>query len=455
MKKQLILLSFMVTSGCFGLSVHAQQEQQSNLLPPGKALYQPKEFAGQDWHSDTSRYSYKRMACTDNLAIFWEKGFGTNLATPPDLDGHPMSVDLENLKRQLEKFYTFYRDSLKFVGPGSQSEKYRMMAMIQYSLEGTAYGGDYDQVIGAFWATPNRLQDPRLNCVAHELGHSFQMQQMADGEGVAWGGNGIFEMGAQWMLWHVNPHWIDDETYHWEAFKKNTHKAFLHVENIYRSPYVLEYWSEKHGLPFIGELFRQGRKGEDPVMTYQRMQNLTQEQFNDEMFDAYRHLINFDFKRVYSVTRPWANSLPDFKTCLEDKGKGWYRVKKAWCPENYGFNAIHLQVPKAGATVKVEFKGLPTEKEDYNLQSPDKAGWRYGFVGITADGQAIRGTAHSDRQGIVRFKTPADQPLSHLWFIVMGAPGEHWMNPGRNPKGTQASDAQWPYQIKVSGSEIL
>ena len=113
--------------------------------------------------------------------------------------------------------------------------------------------------------------------MAHELGHSFQLQSIADGEGVAWGGNGIFEMGAQWMLWQVNPHWIDDETYHWDAFKKNTHKAFLHTENIYRSPYIFEYWSERQGLPFIGELFRQGKKGEDPVMTYKRMQNLSQE----------------------------------------------------------------------------------------------------------------------------------------------------------------------------------
>lgn len=30
------------------------------------------------------------------------------------------------------------------------------------------------------------------------------------------------------------------------------------------------------------------------------------------MFDAYQHLINFDYKRVFSITRPWANSFPDF-----------------------------------------------------------------------------------------------------------------------------------------------
>ncbi len=45
-----------------------------------------------------------------------------------------------------------------------------MMVMINYSLEGTAYGGDYDGQIGALWITPNRVQDEKLNCIAHELG---------------------------------------------------------------------------------------------------------------------------------------------------------------------------------------------------------------------------------------------------------------------------------------------
>ena len=136
MKRHFILFHFILSTGFGSWSAQAQGQSDHFVLPPGKAIYQPKEFAGQDWYSDTSRYSYRRMSCTDNLAIFWEKGFGNDLAAPPDLEGHPMAVDLENLKYQLERFYLFYRDSLKFVKPGSQSEKYRMMAMIQYSLEG-------------------------------------------------------------------------------------------------------------------------------------------------------------------------------------------------------------------------------------------------------------------------------------------------------------------------------
>ena len=144
MKRHFILFHFILSTGFGSWSAQAQGQSDHFVLPPGKAIYQPKEFAGQDWYSDTSRYSYRRMSCTDNLAIFWEKGFGNDLAAPPDLEGHPMAVDLENLKYQLERFYLFYRDSLKFVKPGSQSEKYRMMAMIQYSLEGTEGGLDHE-----------------------------------------------------------------------------------------------------------------------------------------------------------------------------------------------------------------------------------------------------------------------------------------------------------------------
>ena len=89
-----------------------------------------------------------------------------------------------------------------------------------------------------------------MNCLAHELGHSFQLQMPADSISDIWGGTGFLEMTSQWMLWQVNPNWVTDENYHFQAFRKLTHKAFLSIDNIYHSPYVLQYWTEKHGLDF-------------------------------------------------------------------------------------------------------------------------------------------------------------------------------------------------------------
>lgn len=412
----------------------------------GKEIYIPKDLQGMDLQDTASLWSFHRMCCTDNLAIFWQKGFGSDLSNPPRLEGHDMHVDLNNLSEKLEHFYTFFRDTLQFSKPGSNCDRYRMMVMLNYSLEGTAYGGDYDGVIGGLWVAPNRIQDEKLNCMAHELGHSFQAQITCDGQGEAWGGSGFFEMASQWMLWQVNPDWQTDERYHWEAFTKLSHKAFLHLENIYHSPYVLEYWGVKHGRPFIAEMFRQGKRGEDPVITYKRMTGLSQSAFCDEMFDACRHFINWDFERVWKNSRPYANQY----TCkLAGQPDGWYQVAAENCPENYGFNAIPLTVPGAGQEVKVEFEGIDKAVEGYNSVNPDKAGWRYGFVAVTADGKSVYGEMGTQKNGKVSFKTPSDKKLSHLWLVVMGAPAEHWMNP--MPDG-KVKDAQWPYRIKLGGT---
>ena len=413
----------------------------------GKEIYIPKDLQKIDLQDSTSLWSYHRMCCTDNLAIFWQKGFGNDLANPPQLEGKEMKVDLKNLSEKLEHFYTFFRDSLGFSKPGSNCDRYRMMVMLNYSLEGTAYGGDYDGVIGGLWAAPNRLQDERLNCVAHELGHSFQAQITCDGEGEAWGGCGFFEMASQWMLWQVNPDWQTDERFHWEAFTRLSHKAFLHLENIYHSPYVLEYWGTKHGRTIIAELFRQGKRGEDPVITYKRMTQLSQEAFCDEMFDACRHFINWDFKRVWKNTRPYANQY----TCkMNHLRNGWYQVAPENCPENYGFNAIPLTVPEPGSKINLTFEGITQPSSEYSSVHPSKAGRRYGFVAVTSEGKSIYGNMSRDKKGKLSFTLPADKRLSHLWLVVMGAPAEHWMNP--SPDSNQ-KDAQWPYRIKLNGTE--
>ena len=413
-----------------------------------KNIYIPNDLKQMNLLADSSTWSYTRMTCTDNFAIMWQKGFGYDLSCPPDLEGKPMRVDMENLKEKLESYYAFFRDSLQFTRPGSKADKLRMMVMLNYSLEGTAYGGDYDGEIGALWLAPNRVQDKKLNCIAHELGHSFQSQITCDGEGEAWGGCGFFEMTSQWMLWQVNPDWVTDEKYHFDAFTKTAHKAFLHLENIYHSPYVLECWGEKHGKPFIAELFRQGKRGEDPVMTYKRLTGISQSQFCNEMFLNVRRMVNMDFPRAWRETRPYAER---FSTKLRTTAQGWQRVEAECCPENYGFNVIKLDVPKAGATAKVKFRGI-TKADGYVALNADAAGWRYGLVGVDTAGNAVYGKMCCDRTGTATLKTPKDCQLRSLYLVVMGAPTRHWRNVDAwGPEGEQQApqpDAQWPYEIK-------
>ena len=397
----------------------------SNLVYAQKKLYIPKDLQGMNLKADTSKWSLNRSIETDDLIFMWERGFGNDVSNPPQLKGHYMSFNLLNLRDRIQTFYHFFRDTLGFVTPNYQSkaDHYKMMVMVNYSLDGTAYGGTYDNFIGALWVAPNRIQDTKMNCMAHELGHSFQAQIMADSIGQCWGGTGFFEMASQWMLWQVNPDWITDENYHFEAFKTLTHKAFLHMDNIYHSPYVLQWWSDLHGRQFIAELFRQGVIGEDPVMTYKRMNGLSQSAFCDEIFRGYQHLVNFDFTHAYKETRQYAAT---FNTELETCSNGWLRPKSL--PEGYGFNAIKLD-------------------DRVNLNSPifhlhlRGNQLRYGFVGITTNGESIYSDVNATSF------TSNGQPLKHLYLIIMGAPEHHAdvMTHGNTPEYKQ-----YPYEFQVT-----
>lgn len=415
------------------LLLSAQTENAERIVAPQKLIYVPDSIRPYNLNDDNARWSWRHSAQTQNLVFFWEKGFGNNPYDAPSYQGKPMSFDIGNLEVRLERFYHYFRDTLKFTLPGSISDKYKMMVMINYSLDGTAYGGTYDDFIGALWVAPNRIQDKKLNALAHELGHSFQLQIMADKTGEAWGGSGFFEMTSQWMLWRVNPDWVKDEQYHFDAFKKLTHKGFLALDNIYHSPYVIEWWAEKHGLTSIADLYRAGKEGEDPVMTYKKMYGLSQQQFNDDMFDCYRHLVDFDFQYARKETRPYACT---FGTPMDLGGKTWIKPDTACVPENYGFNAICLKGNGAVPGVVSADK----DKVTVRFRALSANGYHYGFVGVTADDKCVYGKVGSKPNGTLTFKPAKGEKLKSLYFVVMGAPSTHDFDP---------SSRKFPYEIAV------
>ena len=421
MKQLLSLIILLCPCLAFG-----QADGGGRPVAAQKLIYLPDSLRPFNLNDDRAEWSWRHSAQTQNLVFFWQQGFGNDPYHAPALKGQPMSFNLGNLQVRLEHFYHYFRDTLQFSLPGSLCDRYKMMVMVNYSLDGTAYGGTYDDFIGALWVSPNRIQDKKLNALAHELGHSFQLQVVADKTGEAWGGSGFYEMTSQWMLWRVNPDWIHDEQYHFDAFRKLTHKGFLAMDNIYHSPYVIEWWAEKRGLPSIAALYRAGKVGEDPVVTYKRLYGLTQQQFNDEMFDCYRHLVDFDFQYARANTRAFACT---FDTPMQTCGKGWMRPDTALIPENYGFNAIKMALPQSGQSrVAVDFRAL------------SDLGYRYGWVGVTQDGRCLYSKTASKSRGTLVFQLPKNTPLKALYLIVMGAPSSHDLDP---------SSRQFPYEIKV------
>jgi len=411
-----------------------------------KNLYLPKNIGrvpeGNDFDDPNSEFCYQRMVQGDNVAIFWNKEYGDD---PMKNSDENKRFDVNYMLKECERIYQYYVNELKMVEKGkSISDKHKMLVIVFGGDEATAYGGDIDGEVGALWTPAVRVHKTPYGVLAHEMGHCFQAFSRNDtGHGPR---GAISEMSAQYLLWQVYPEWMTFENYHLVDFMKQTHYAFLHPINMYHSPYVLEYWSNKHGKEFFGKLSRETESGEDPVMTYKRLNGMPQEQFNDEMFDACRRFITWDMERIEKVAKPYANQ---HQCSLNEVDGGWFQIPASKCPQNYGYNGIRLKVPAAGTNVVLNFKGI-AGAEGYSLVNTDKAGWRYGFFASLSDGSRVYGNVGRNPQDAAAFQVPEN--TEYLWLVVMGAPTEHWTNSMR--RGAERKEEQWPYRIKLTGTTI-
>jgi len=405
-----------------------------------------------DFNNPDSEFCFKRSKSTDNFVLFWAKEYGDDPMTNA-IANRRFNVD--EILKESDRFFNYYVDTMKWVGDKNKSyaNKYKFLFFVIGGPGGTAFGGDIDRKVGAFWTPATRINKGPYGVVAHELGHSFQAIIHDDGSAKAsFAGGSIHEMTSQWMLWQVYPEWMTFENYHLNDFMKATHLAFLHEDNQYHSAQVLEYWSEKHGVEFIGKMWREVERGEDPVMTYKRLTGINQEQFNDEIFDAARHFVTWDMPRIEKVAAQYANQ---HTTSITSAADGWYQIATNKCPQNYGYNAIQLKVPAEGTKVALDFKGI-VGADGFHSVHPEWAGWRYGFLASKEDGSRVYGDTFSKSPGTAEFTVPAKTKF--LWLVVSGAPTEHWIHVGgRGGRGGNTSTAtnaneQWPYQFKLTGT---
>ena len=409
----------LLATSCVNVNSKVKEPAHVKELYLPEDIYMVSDSVNQnDFNSDTSSYCYKRSVQSDNIALFWHKEYGNNPMLNRDTTRR---FSPQRALEECDRFYNYYVNELKMVQKGnSLSDKYKLLIFVFGGDEGTAFGGGSDDKIGVLWTPAVRIHKEPFGALAHEMAHSFQYLSSADyGTGPS---GPIMEMSAQYMLWQVYPEWMTFEKYHLDAFLTKTHFAFLHPQNMYHSPYVLEYWSEKHGKDFYGKLSRETIEGEDPVATYKRITGVTQEQFNDEIFEASRRFITWDLPRVEEVAEPYKNI---HKTKLVDEGKCWYSIDSVNCPQNYGYNGIQLEVPEAGTQIKLDFRGMANAKGYTNVQV-DKAGWRYGFLAYLNNGKRVYSKMYSEERGKVSFTVPEE--TAFLWFVVSGAPKEHWPN---------------------------
>ena len=214
-------------------------------------------------------------------------------------------------------------------------------------------------------------------------------------------------------------------------------------ENQYHSPYVLEYWANKHGVDIISKMWQQANATDqrDFIRTYQRITGTNQQKFNEEIYEAATRFITWDLEHIKTAYQQGAN----IHTCELDLYGDVYAIASTRCPQNYGYNGMKLKVPAAGTTVTINFEGVTSSNNGFVIQKPEKAEWRYGFLAVKTDDTRIYGEMNkvnaSSKSGTATFTVP--EGTKHLWLVVAATPTEYW----------HSEDNQWPYEFTLDGTE--
>ena len=111
---------------------------------------------------------------------------------------------------------------------------------------------------------------------------------------------------------------------------------------------------------------------------------------------------------------------------LEKLQDNHYMIHPSQCIENYGYNVITLNTPTSATTVSATFEGL-AGATGYRSLNIEKAGWRCGFAAYLNNGNCIYSEIFSGTSGTATFNCPDN--CKKLYFIVSGAPTEHWHHP--------------------------
>lgn len=404
-----------------------------------------------------TQWCYDRSVQTNNWIIFWEKGFGTNPSTATG----SYKVNMDALKAVAEKSFANYLDTIKMVVKGSSfTDKYKQMIFLLYSTEWSAYGSGQDDTVGTLHVNPAAAN---INVVvAHEIGHTFEYLAGCDVPGSGWrygfganasGGNGFWEQIANWMAFKTYPEKQFTES-DFSEYVRSNHMHIIHETPRYANYFIGDFWSYKHGVDFMGKLWRGVKKPEDPIEAYKRLNSISQDDFNDEMYDHASRLTTWDLPVIKSRGASYIDARSQVKMSLTSD-KYWI-IDRSVALENYGYNSIKLNAPISAGTVSVSFKGM-AGASGFRALNVAKAGWRYGFVALLKDGtrvyseMAIAKYANGvNPEGTLQFAVPAD--CSKLWLVVSGAPQEHWRHAWDD---NDENDEQWPYQVRFGNTNLL
>lgn len=423
-----------------------------------KEIYAPSWSLGDINNPDNAWYIGRTIE-SKNWILFWEKPYGEEVPVNFNCGGH--KVNAWETIEHAQTAFDFYTDSLKFINRAtSKTNTYKMVIKLRYSeSDWEATGSGVDDTIGLLTLTPWAQTSRNWQTLFHEVGHCFQYQTHCDnGDKNGWmysigpNGCGFWEQCAQWQAYKIMPY--DQFNNEWfNGYLDNVHKHILHESPRYNNYMVQDYWTMLHGWDFIGRLWNESEKPEDAVQAYQRITGISNDEFNDEMWDCAARFATWDIPHFEPYhNNSWTRRK---QPKMHKDEQGYFVIDSLVAVQNTGHNIIQLNAPKEACTVKAAFQGLAGDKRFRQTRFVNRAGWRYGFVALLKDGTRVYGEPgdkanYNAQTDTVSFECPAN--CERLWLVVSGASTRYRQHGWDD---VEDNDDHYGYSVKFHNTNLL
>jgi len=465
------------------LVIQAIQAQKTVYIPDSWQYNSTTEEYTEGGNSDL-QWSFNRSKESENCIIFWQKGFGSNPANAPALDGTSMTFDADAVLSVAEECYDLNVSKLGFAC-GNMLNKYKIIILMNYTTTWTCYGGGYDYECSALWLNPATVK-PAGYALAHEVGHSFHYMCYAEAADynhtssstIGTGfhlplGNGqtIWEQTAQWQANQAYPSQMFSQSY--PLFGNNANYAFSHEWMRYQSFWFHYYLCQRYDdITTVAQVWKQPMTGAvDFNKALMALKGLSTEELYALYFDYALHCATYDFDAAAPYRDSYIGRF-DYHAVQLDENK--YQVAYASAPQSTGFNVIELSVPAAGTTVTTKFTALapgsalheadPGEYNNgvanslvsagvrkYNLKNASTRGFRVGYVFLKNDNTREYyndNTIHCKGTGEVTEEIAAEVPAgTKRMFLVVSPALSSYIQHRWDENIT--NDDQWPYQFEL------
>jgi carbonic anhydrase/acetyltransferase-like protein (isoleucine patch superfamily) len=410
-----------------------------------KVVYYPKELKG------NKEFSWDKTAQSDNFTAFW----GSKTGTDPQHALAGSSFDPQKLLSELESYYSFYVDSMKFIlNPDSLNMgKYKFVVIFLntwksgYKDEGAAYGGSTDDVIGAMWMSPISGF-----VIAHEFGHAcqamipiqypgkgFKNKDDSHQVGMYW------EACANYMAYLSSGSTGNMIT---PLFMNTSMLQYLSTidSRQYESVYVPAYIIDKFGINALGKQWRSADKGDNPFDAMMKGLGMTREEMRREAGLWAMHNVTWDYS-IGSLVKSVLNSQDPSAVCREytylqniEGVADTYIVPREMAPADYGYNIIPV-FPNYGATT------INAKLNGFENGPSGGGGWSYGFVAVDSKGKPRYGDVAIESDGKATLNIESTDSLFYL--VITGTPVKtntyawkpNWVKEYRFPYSLQFENA--------------